>query len=106
MNKVKESALYEPCKRPRCTNVGAVADHVIVFGQQDEMRLPVCSECAVEALGQNLKVRAFTTLSCGHTVEVEPDGGEGYCPCVELLDPYEEEHDCGEDTCVCLPEDK
>lgn len=50
---------YEPCKRPRCSTPGAIADHVIMFGENDEGRLPVCCDCAIEASTEGFEAHAM-----------------------------------------------
>jgi hypothetical protein len=53
-----KSALNAPCKRPKCQSGNAVADHVVVFGERNEMRLPVCYLCATKALLEGFEAYA------------------------------------------------
>jgi hypothetical protein len=49
---------YKTCVRPKCKSVGADADHVIVFGERNEMRLPVCVSCALDAMEEGFEAHA------------------------------------------------
>lgn len=49
---------YKTCVRPLCKDTGADADHVVVFGDQNEMRLPVCVSCALDAREQGYEAHA------------------------------------------------